>query len=370
MRPTPLLLLALLAVACKGDADADAADEAAATADAADAGTSLLELPVVGQEVVKGDLVLTVTTRGEIKSDASAMLKAETGGLVQEVLVRAGDRVRQGQPLVRLDPEPLELALAKAEAALNAAKINYRVEIDVDSIATGQPPSDARREFVTAKAGIPTAEVNLREAKLALERSVIRAPFDGVLERVNVAVGERISSGADVAMIVDLVNLRIEAQVQETDIPLLRANGEARVTVAALPGTPVRGRITAILPMVDSATRAGTAVVRLRGDGMLRPGMYVDVELEATRLPDRIIVPDRAVIERDGRPMVFVVREGRAKWEYVNAGRSNRREREILPDTATGLIPLNPGDIVLIDGHLTLSHDAPVKLVATRENDQ
>jgi multidrug efflux pump subunit AcrA (membrane-fusion protein) len=103
---------------------------------------------------------------------------------------------------------------------------------------------------------------------------------------------------------------------------------------------------------------------------MLRPGMYVDVELEATRLPDRIIVPDRAVIERDGRPMVFVVREGRAKWEYVNAGRSNRREREILPDTATGLIPLNPGDIVLIDGHLTLSHDAPVKLVATRENDQ
>lgn len=372
MRSSPLLLLALLAVACNKDADADAAaaDDAAATADAADAGATRLELPVVGQEVIKGDLILTVTTRGEIKSDASAVLKAETGGLVQQVLVRAGDRVRRGQPLIRLDPEPLELALAKAEAALNAAKINYRVEIDVDSIATGQPPSEARREFVNAKAGIPTAEVNLREARLALERSVITAPFDGVLERVSVAIGERIGSGQEVAMIVDLINLRIEAKVQESDLPLLRINGEARVTVAAMPGAPVRGRITAILPMVDSLTRAGTAVVRLRGDGMLRPGMYVDVELEATRLRDRIIVPDRAVIERESRPMVFVVRDGRAKWEYVNAGRSNGREREVLPDTATGLIPLSPGDIVLIDGHLTLTHDAPVKLVATRENDQ
>lgn len=371
MRASPLLVVALLAVACTGDTDADVptGDGSAATADAADAGATRLELPVVGQEVIKGDLILTVTTRGEIKSDASAVLKAETGGLVQEVLVRAGDRVRRGQPLIRLDSEPLELALAKAEAALDAARINYRVEIDVDSIATGQPPSDARREFVIAKVGIPTAEVNVREAKLTLERSVITAPFDGVLERVSVAVGERISSGQEVAMVVDLVNLRIEARVQESDIALLRNNGEARVTVAALPGIPVRGRITAILPMVDSVTRAGTAVVRLRGDGMLRPGMYVDVELEATRLPDRIIVPDRAVIEREGRPMVFVVRDGRAKWEYVNAGRSNGREREVLPDTATGLIPLSPGDIVLIDGHLTLTHDAPVKLVATREND-
>ena len=170
MRRFPILLLALLAVACTGRRRHGRRSHRGRgdAAEAADAGASSLELPVVGQEVVKGDLILTVTTRGEIKSDASAVLKAETGGLVQEVLVRPGDRVRRGQPLIRLDPEPLELALAKAEAALNAAKINYRVEIDVDSIATGQPPSDARREFVIAKAGIPTAEVNLREAKLAL----------------------------------------------------------------------------------------------------------------------------------------------------------------------------------------------------------
>lgn len=367
MRPAVLLATLILATAC-GAGDDAATDDPTVAGDSTE--TASLELPVVGQEVIKGDLVLSVTTRGEIKSDAAAVLKAETGGLVQEVLVRAGDRVTKGQPLVRLDPEPLELAVQKAEAALNTAQINYRVEIEVDSVATGEPPSEARRAFALAKSGVPTAEVNLREAKLALERSVIVAPFDGVLERVTVAVGERISSGQEVAMIVDLTNLRIEARVYEQDIPLLRSGGDARVSVAALPGRTVTGRIAAVLPMVDSASRAGTAVVRVRGDGVLRPGMYADVELEATRLPDRTIVPDRAVIERDGRPMVFVVREGRAKWEYVNAGRSNGRQREILPDSATGVLPLEPGDVVLIDGHLTLVHDARVRLVATRETEQ
>ncbi len=364
--PTLLLLAVMTLAACDKATDAEIAARDSTDVPAG----APLALPVVGQEVTRGDLILSVTTRGEIKSEATAMLKAEAAGTVLEVFVRPGDRVRRGQALVRLDPEPLQLALEKAEAALNAARINYRVEIDVDSIASGQPPSNARREFVTAKAGIPTAEVNLREAKLNLERSVIHAPFDGVLESVKVAVGERIGAGQEIAQVVDLLNLRIEARVYEQDLPILRPNGEARISVAALPGRTVPGRIAAVLPLVDSASRAGTAVVRLRGDGVLRPGMYADVELEATRLPDRIIVPDRAVIERDGRPMVFVVRDGRAKWEYVNAGRSNGRQREILPDSATGVQPLQPGDTVLIDGHLTLVHDALVRLVARRENEQ
>lgn len=366
MRPSAVLALATLFAACnKGDDPGiGARDEADVPAGAP------LALPVVGQAVTRGDLILTVTTRGEIKSDATAVLKSEATGMVMKVLVRAGDRVSRGQPLVKLDPEPLELALRRAEAALSAARINYRVEVEVDSVVSGRPPSPARRDFALAKAGVPTAEIGVEEAKLALERSVIVAPFDGMLESVKVAVGERITSGQEIAQVVDLQNLRIEARVYEQDLPILRPNGEARISVAALPGQPVLGRITAVLPLVDSASRAGTAIVRLRGNGVLRPGMYADVELEATRLPDRIIVPERSVIERDGRPLVFVVRDGRAKWEYVNAGRSNGREREILPDSATGVQPLTPGDIVLIDGHLTLTHDALVRLVATRENEQ
>ena len=116
--------------------------------------------------------------------------------------------------------------------------------------------------------------------------------------------------------------------------------------------------------MVDSTTRAGRALVRVRNNGVLRPGMYADVRLEATRLPNRILVPAPAVIERDGRPLVFVVKNGRAEWTYINPGRSNGTDTEVLADSASGEIPVQPGDTVLVEGHLTLTHDAPVRLVS------
>jgi HlyD family secretion protein len=180
-------------------------------------------------------------------------------------------------------------------------------------------------------------------------------------------VGERLSTGQDIGRVVDLDHLRIEAAVLEHDLPLIRVGGQATVTTAASPDHPVYGSIAAILPIVDSATRAGRAVIRAGGGGVLRPGMYADVRLEATRLPDRIIVPARAVIERDGRPLVFVVKDGRAQWVYIFPGRSNGEDTEVLPDSSTGQIPLNPGDMVLVEGHLTLTHDAPVRVTVKAE---
>src|SRR5690606_18429215 len=103
------------------------------------------------------------------------------------------------------------------------------------------------------------------------------------------------------------------------------------------------------------------------GGPLLRPGMYADVRLEATRLTNRTIVPHRAIIERDGRPLVFVVRDDRAQWVYIQPGRTNGFETEVLPDSVSGIIPLNRGDIVLIDGHVTLTHDARVRLLAREE---
>jgi HlyD family secretion protein len=187
------------------------------------------------------------------------------------------------------------------------------------------------------------------------------------MDEIKIAVGDRLASGQEIGKVVDLVNLRVEAQVLEHDLPLVRLGGQATVTAAAVPNRTIQGRVTAILPLVDSATRAGRAVIQVRGNGVLRPGMYADVRLEATRLPNRVVVPAPAIIERDGRPLVFVVKGGRAQWVYIFPGRTNGAETEVLPDSASGQIPVQPGDTVLIEGHLTLTHDAPVRLIARQE---
>lgn len=364
-----VLSLGPLVVSCTKGQTAEAADTTAGSAqrDSSAESRSNVSLPVAAEEVRDGDLVLSVTTTGQVRSDAEATLRAELAGTIEEVLVRPGDAVRRDQPLVRLDSRPYDLAVREAEAALEEAKLRFLEEIVPESLASGKGPSPARRANAYTKAGVQTAEVRLEKAKLDRERSTVTAPFDGVVDRVSVAKGERVSGGQEVTKVVNLSDLRIEAAVLEHDLPLIKVGGQAIVTTAADPTRQAIGRVVAVLPLVDSTTRAGRAYVRVPGNAALRPGMYADIRLEANRLTHRRLVPARAVIERDGRPLVFVVKNGRAQWTYINPGRSNGVDTEVLPDSASGQIPVNPGDQVIVEGHLTLTHDAPVRVAARRE---
>ena len=372
---TVLLALAVAFVASTGcsKGEAEAADSTAAAQGAA-ADTSAAEpranvsLPVAAADVRDGDLVLSVTTTGQVRSDAEATLKAELAGTIEEVLVRPGDRVRRSQPLVRLDGRPFDLADREVEASVEEAKLRFLEEIVPESLASGKGPSPARRANAFTKAGVQSAEVRLEKAKLDRERATVVAPFDGVVDRVAVAKGERVSGGQEVTKVVNLSDLRIEASVLEHDLPLIKVGGQALVSTAADPTRQAIGRVVAVLPLIDSTTRAGRVYVRVPGNTALRPGMYADVRLEANRLTGRRLVPARAVIERDGRPLVFIVKNGRAQWTYITPGRSNGVDTEVLPDSATGQIPVNPGDEVIVEGHLTLTHDAPVRVAARRDD--
>jgi len=370
MTPTPKQfgLVALMAAVAAGTAckKQDANAETAADSTAATPSTPI-SLPVVGEEVRTGDLVLTVPTTGQVRSDAVATLRAEAAGTVQEVLVVPGQRVARGQALVRLDPRPFDLAVDEAEAAVAQAEVQYNDNIVPDSIVSGQAPTEERRRNALARSGLQGARVRLERAKLDRDRATITAPFTGVIDRVSVAAGERLSAGNEVTTIVDVNDLRIEAAVLEHDLPLIRTGGQAVITSSAAPGRQIIGRVAAVLPMIDSVTRAGRALVRFRNDGSLRPGMYADVRLESTRLTGRTIVPAAAILERDGRTLVFVVQDGRARWTYLTPGRSNGAEAEVLPDSSTGEVPVKPGDVVLVEGHLTLTHDAPVRVVPKAE---
>lgn len=359
-------------IGCSKGQTAEAADSTTAPAAQGDTTAaaeprSNVSLPVAAEDVRDGDLVLSVTTTGQVRSDAEATLKAELAGTIEEVLVRPGDAVRRGQPLVRLDGRTFDLAVREAEAAVEEAKLRFLEEIVPESLASGKGPSPARRANAYTKAGVQTAEVRLEKAKLDRERATVVAPFDGVVDRVSVAKGERVSGGQEVTKVVNLSDLRIEASVLEHDLPLIKVGGQALVSTAADPTRQAIGRVVAVLPLVDSTTRAGRVYVRVPGNSALRPGMYADVRLEANRLTGRRLVPARAVIERDGRPLVFVVKNGRAQWTYITPGRSNGVDTEVLPDSATGQIPVSPGDEVIVEGHLTLTHDAPVRIAARRE---
>jgi RND family efflux transporter MFP subunit len=297
-------------------------------------------------------------------------LSSDVGGTVADVLVRSGARVTKGQPLVRLDPVPFALAVREAQAALDESEQRFRESFMPESLVTGIGPTPDQRKALRIRSGAAAAEVRLERAQYERQRSVILSPVNGYVDRLDLGPGERLGAGTSFATVVDVSAVRIEARVLEDDLPLIRVGGEAVVTSAAVPGRVMRGRIDAVLPLVDSIKRTGRVIVRVPGETALRPGMYADVQLEAQRLTGRRLVPTKAIIERDTRPLVFVVRDGRAQWTYIQPGRSNGIETEVLPDSSTGLIPVEPGDQVIVDGHLTLTHDAAVTIAALREREE
>ena len=139
------------------------------------------------------------------------------------------------------------------------------------------------------------------------------------------------------------------------------------MTFAAFPDEIFTGRIYSVNPLVDRQTRtAKVTVVVPNPGGRILPGMYARVSLEARRFPDRILVPKASILERNNRTLVFVYepdgpRQGLAKWHYVTTGLENDSLVEIVNDPDND--PLDPGRIVLTDGHYSLMHDAVVRVV-------
>jgi multidrug efflux pump subunit AcrA (membrane-fusion protein) len=157
--------------------------------------------------------------------------------------------------------------------------------------------------------------------------------------------------------------------VLEAELGYLTEGRRATVTFAAFPGETFTGRIETINPVVDPEQRTGRVTVVLSNPGgRMKPGMYAEVALDAQSFPDRIMVPRSAILERGEpvrRTMLFVYDSvgedvGLAKWRYVTTGRENERYVEIVLGDED---MVEPGEIVLIDGHHYLAHDTRIRLV-------
>ena len=157
-----------------------------------------------------------------------------------------------------------------------------------------------------------------------------------------------------------------EVQVLEAEVAYMSEGRQATVAFAAFPGETFTGRVVSINPRVDPATRTARVTLHLsNADHRIKPGMYARVSLDAQSFAGRILVPRSALLERDRRPMLFVYNGdeegGRAEWRYVCRGLESDAIVEILSPCDEGEVA--PGDVVLVDGHHYLVHDAPVRLV-------
>ena len=323
-------------------------------------------IPVEAGVVERDTLVISVAAAAEAAAERQTVLRSQVEGRITSVRIGENDRVEAGALLIAIDTTEYALRVLQARAGLNKAEATYR-ELTLFDDQIADPAVRAERQRVArAKSGLEDAELALRQAQLELDRTRIRAPFAGRAASLRVVEGQNARVGDELLSVVDLDPLRVEVQVLEGEVGLLAQGNRARVSFAAFPGETFVGRIEAINPVVERETRTARVTVSLPNPaGRILPGMYARVSLEARKLPDRILVPRSAVLERDRRSMLFVFEGdgdvGLAKWRYVTLGMSNDSVVEIVPNPETEMV--EPGERVLTDGHYTLIHDARVRIV-------
>ena len=348
-----------------GDAqpDSTAAGDAPPVS-ASDAFSTDLPIPVEGAQVVRGDLVLEVRASGQAASPRSAVLRAQVAGPVAALPVRENAAVTAGALLLRIDSVEPSLAVQEARAQLERAQQEFRRNTLGDDRITDAQVRAERERAARISAGIDQAEVAVRRAELTLSRTRVGAPFGGRVANIKVVQGQHVGVGDELMTIVSLNPIKVDVQVLESEVGYLSAGGGARIVFAAFPGEVFDGRIATINPMVDDTRHARVTVTVPNPRGRILPGFFADITLEASRLPNRVMVPRRAILERDGRPMLFVFdgegTTGVAEWRYVTPGLGNSTVVEIVAHPETGMV--ESGEIVLVDGHYTLTHGARIRI--------
>ena len=341
--------------------------EARSTAAAAAFATGVA-VPVEGAVVERGTFILWVSAEGQAAALRTAPLHAQVEGPVIDVSVREGAFVSAGDIIARIDPAEYELARKEAQGALEQAEASYQDLTLGDETIEDPEILEVRQAQARIRSGLAGAEARLEQAVYNVEKTMIRAPYSGRVANLVVDVGTRLSTNDSIATIVDLSSVDVDVQVLESEIAVLDVGRDATVTFTAFPGEDVRAQVVTVNPVVDPVSHVGRATVRLRNPGArILPGMHANVRIAGRLFEDRVSVPKEAIVERSRREVVFVFEPesegastGRAKWRYVTTGLENEDAIEVVPSEDTDA--LAEGEIVLIGGHTTLTHDAMVRL--------
>ena len=357
-------------------------------------------LPVKVVLVKRGDLVMRLESPGEAYTEKKIALKTEVTGTIKSLNVKEGLHVRAGEVLVEIDDQEYRLRWERSEALrlkylsdllldkqfappikeMDAGAVERIKKAEQDFSKAGslygqglisrEDFEKAKRSYETlliesgvkqeevmaAAKGLTQAEIDAKIAQMELERTKIRAPFAGIISDIKVSPQEYISPGRELFTLVDISKIKVQARVLESEIGKMKVGYEATLRFSAYPGKTFKGHVEAVSPIINPEDR--TCAVHIAVDNTqeeIKPGMHAEVEIAADIYKDRLLVPQEAVLVRGGRKLVFAVEEGLAKWRYIEVGLENKDYAEVLDG-------VKEGEMVIVEGHFTLAHDARVQV--------
>ncbi|MCC5824433.1 MAG: efflux RND transporter periplasmic adaptor subunit [Phycisphaerales bacterium] len=372
---------------------------------------------VVTEQAAMGDVIRTVSAPGSIEPRTKVQISSQVSARVLALPFRAGDQVKEGDVVIRLDPQNLvavldsaraglrgqEARLDGAEARLITARLEFermrslfetgdvtRSELEASEANFLQARSDKR----ALEHAIEQAMAQIEQAEKDLENTTIASPIDGVIVALNAEVGETVivgttnNPGSVIMEIADLSNMLLRAAIDEANIAPIRIGQDATIYLNAYPDREYRGAVRQIgLKRRVAQDGTGTFEVEigmeLKEGETLYSGLTASTDIAVEKFLDTVRVPSQAVLDRRvdelpaeiraGNPLVdlnrtfvrvvYRVVDGRTVVTPVRAGASDLTHTQIIEG-------LEPGDTIVAGPFrvlTTLRHDMPVRTDAARD---
>lgn len=342
------VLLALGLAACKGD-PADAKPDAKGGPDAAAKKDDAV--PVETAPVARRPIAASYNGTATLDAPAEAQVIAKAPGVVLELYVEEGQMVQAGQVMARLNPERAPLQLAQAEAQMRKLENNYHrsQELLAKKLVSAEANDQIKYDLQNARAAY-----NL--AKLEMSYTKVVAPISGVVAQRMVKLGNLVQLSSALFRIVDMSQLEAVLNVPERELATMQSGLPVLLRVDALPGVNFKGRIDRVSPVVDAGSGTFRVVCAFDGDARLKPGMFGRIEVVYDQRKNALTIPRGALLEDEGEPAVFAVREGKAVRVPVQLGYLSGALAEIR----TGL---KEGEQVVTAGKVTLRNGTKVQVL-------
>lgn len=295
---------------------------------------------------------------GTLKPVQGVMLTAELGGVLRSIEVENGAEVKKGQVLLQLDTAQEFADLQSSQARLRLAQLNLeRAQGLLDKRIV------PKSEFDAASAAFDEARASVANLEATIAKKIIRAPFDGTVGIRRVNLGQTVKVDEELIPLHQSDPIYVEFAVPQTRLPAVRVGQSIRVSSDGL-AAPVEGRVEAINPVIDEATRTARVQGLLRNpDDILRAGQFALVDVILPAGQEILAIPASAVVSEAFGDSVFVVEPGTdgtlyARQQFIQLGQRKGDFVAVLKGLAVGERVVSAGAFKLTNGAKVVPNDA------------
>ncbi|WP_252275546.1 efflux RND transporter periplasmic adaptor subunit [Pseudomonas subflava] len=281
-----------------------------------------VEVVTPERTLVRDELI----TFGSLRSDESTMIRPEVGGRIATLHFREGQAVEAGALLVGLDDAIARAELAQATANRGLAEKNYQRAqmLFKRGASNAQALDEASSQQQAARASLALAQARL-------DKTQIRAPYDGVLGLRLVSVGDYLGAGDDIVNLEVLDPLKVDFRVPQKAVSQVRLDQAIELSLDAYPGERFRGRIMALNPRLDEVGRSQAIRARVgNADHRLKPGQFVRVSVILAERPQALVIPEEAVMPMGQLLFVNLVVDGKVERRQIRIGQRLRGRAEVV----------------------------------------